>query len=103
VLLATWRQLLDNGSLQADEPHLAGTARPTVARLSAHTAEVLGVAGASTVTVSTDRGSVTLPVEHADLPDGVVWLPGNSGDATLRRTLGVGHGASVNVYAGGTQ
>ncbi|TCO65271.1 NADH-quinone oxidoreductase subunit G [Actinocrispum wychmicini] len=103
VLLATWRQLLDNGSLQADEPHLAGTARRPVARLSAHTAEVLGVAGAEAVTVATDRGSVTLPVEYADVPDGVVWLPGNSGDATLRRTLGVGHGAPVNVYAGGTQ
>jgi NADH-quinone oxidoreductase subunit G len=102
VLLATWRQLLDNGSLQAEEPHLAGTARRAVARLSAHTAEVLGVDNAVAVTVATDRGSVTLPVEYADLPDGVVWLPGNSGDATLHRTLGVGHGAPVNVYAGGT-
>ncbi|MBP2322372.1 NADH-quinone oxidoreductase subunit G [Kibdelosporangium banguiense] len=102
VLLATWRQLLDNGSLQDEEPHLAGTARRTVARLSAHTAEVLGVQNAAAVTVSTDRGSVTVPFEYADLPDGVVWLPGNSGDATVRRTLGVGHGAAVNVHAGGT-
>jgi NADH-quinone oxidoreductase subunit G len=101
VLLATWRQLLDNGSLQAEEPHLAGTARPAVARLSPHTAEVLGVDKAATVTVSTDHGSVTLPFEYADLPDGVVWLPGNSGDVTVRRSLGVGHGAGVNVYAGG--
>jgi NADH-quinone oxidoreductase subunit G len=102
VLLATWRRLLDNGSLQADEPHLAGTARPVVARLSAHTASVLGVDQAATVTVSTDQGAVTLPYEIADLPDGVVWLPGNSGDVTVRRTLGVGHGAPVNVQAGGT-
>jgi NADH-quinone oxidoreductase subunit G len=102
VLLSTWRQLLDNGSLQDEEPHLAGTARRTVARLSAHTAEVLGVQNAAAVTVSTDRGSVTVPIEYADLPDGVVWLPGNSGDATVRRTLGVGHGAAVNVHAGGT-
>ncbi|MET0136479.1 MAG: NADH-quinone oxidoreductase subunit G [Kibdelosporangium sp.] len=102
VLLATWRQLLDNGSLQDDEPHLAGTARRTVARLSPHTAEVLGVEKAAVVTVATDRGQVTVPVEYADLPDGTVWLPGNSGDVTVRRTLGVGHGAPVNVHAGGT-
>jgi NADH-quinone oxidoreductase subunit G len=102
VLLATWRHLLDNGSLQDEEPHLAGTARRAVARLSLHTAEVLGVDKAAVVTVSTDRGSVTLPFEYADLPDGVVWLPANSGDVTVGRTLGAGHGASVNVQAGGT-
>jgi NADH-quinone oxidoreductase subunit G len=101
VLLATWRQLLDNGSLQADEPHLAGTARRAVARLSEHTAAVLGVDKAETVTVSTTRGSVTLPVEYSDLPDGVVWLPGNSGGSTVGQTLAAGHGTPVNVQAGG--
>ena len=97
ALLATWRQLLDNGSLQSDEPHLAGTARATVARLSAGTAARLGLNGNPAVTVKTERGSITLPVEHADLPDGVVWLPANSGPATTRRTLGAGHGDVVSV------
>ncbi|MPZ83381.1 MAG: NADH-quinone oxidoreductase subunit G [Actinophytocola sp.] len=97
ALLATWRQLLDNGSLQSDEPHLAGTARATVARLSATTAAGLGLDGDPAVTVATERGSITLPVEHADLPDGVVWLPANSGPATTRRTLGAGHGDVVTV------
>ncbi|MEV4317691.1 NADH-quinone oxidoreductase subunit G [Actinocrispum sp. NPDC049592] len=101
VLLATWRQLLDNGSLQAGEPHLAGTARRVVARLSEHTAAVLGVDKAEAVTVSTARGSVTVPLEYADLPDGVVWLPGNSDGSTVGRTLGAGHGTPVNVQAGG--
>lgn len=99
ALLATWRQLLDNGSLQSDEPHLAGTARATVARISTGTAERLGLTGNPTVTVKTERGSITLPVEHADLPDGVVWLPANSGPATTRRTLGAGHGDVVTVTA----
>jgi NADH-quinone oxidoreductase subunit G len=99
VLLATWHQLVDNGSLLVDEPHLAGTARPVVARLSATTARVLGVDGAATVTVKTERGSITVPVEHADLPDGVVWLPTNSGPATVRRTLGAVHGDVVTVNA----
>ena len=98
ALLATWRQLIDDGSLQSDEPHLAGTARPSVVRLSAATAQRLGVNG--TATVSTEHGSITLPVVHADLPDGVVWLPSNSGPSTVRRTLGAGHGDVVSVQAG---
>jgi NADH-quinone oxidoreductase subunit G len=97
VLLATWRRLLDNGSMQDGEPHLAGTARPAVALLSEVTAAELAVSFGETVTVVTERGSITLPVAPADLPDGVVWLPGNSGAATVRRSLGVGHGAVVTV------
>ncbi|MGH3764633.1 MAG: NADH-quinone oxidoreductase subunit G [Pseudonocardiaceae bacterium] len=100
VLLATWRQLLDNGSMQDGEPHLAGTARPAVALLSEVTAAELGVHLGGTVTVSTQRGSLTLPVAAADLPPGVVWVPGNSGPATVRRSLGVGHGAEVTVRSG---
>jgi NADH-quinone oxidoreductase subunit G len=95
AVLATWRQLLDNGSLQVDEPHLAGTARPAVARLSALTAN-----GYQSVTVSTDRGSITLPVEVADLPDGVVWLPANSAGSNVHATLGAGHGAVVSISGG---
>ncbi|NUT92343.1 MAG: NADH-quinone oxidoreductase subunit G [Saccharothrix sp.] len=101
LVLATWRRLLDNGSLQDDEPNLAGTARPVVAKLSEATAARLGVELGGEVTVSTDRGAVTLPVEAADLPDGVVWLPGNSGAATVRRTLVAGHGSVVTVTSGG--
>jgi NADH-quinone oxidoreductase subunit G len=97
VLLATWRRLLDNGSMQDGEPHLAGTARPAVALLSEATAAELSVTYGETVTVFTERGSITLPVAPADLPDGVVWLPGNSAAATIRRSLGVGHGAVVTV------
>jgi NADH-quinone oxidoreductase subunit G len=100
VLLATWRRLLDNGSMQVGEPHLAATARPAVALLSETTAADLGVDLGGRVTVSTQRGSITLPVAAADLPPGVVWLPGNSGPATVRRSLGVGHGAVVTVRSG---
>jgi NADH-quinone oxidoreductase subunit G len=98
AVLATWRQLLDNGSLQSDEPHLAGTQRPAVVRVNAETAARLGVNG--TATVKTEHGSVTLPVEHADLPDGVVWLPGNSGESKVRRALKARHGDVVTVTGG---
>jgi NADH-quinone oxidoreductase subunit G len=100
LLLATWRRLLDNGSMQDGEPHLAGTARPAVALLSEATAAEFGIRPGGTVTVSTRRGSITLPVAAADLPEGVVWVPGNSGPATVRRSLGVGHGAQVTVRSG---
>jgi len=98
AILSTWRQLIDNGSLQDGEPHLKGTQRTPVARLSATTAAGLG----TTVKVSTERGAITLPVEIADLPDGVVWLPGNSDGSAVFKTLGAGHGAVVNL-AGGEQ
>jgi NADH-quinone oxidoreductase subunit G len=101
VLLATWRRLLDNGSMQDGEPHLGGTARPAVALLSETTAAQLGVHLGGMVRVSTQRGSVTLPVAAADLPEGVVWVPGNSGPATVRHSLGVGHGAVVTVTSAG--
>ena len=35
VLLASWRQLIDGGALLADEPDLAGTARPPALRVAA--------------------------------------------------------------------
>jgi NADH-quinone oxidoreductase subunit G len=97
AVLATWRALLDNGSLQRGEPHLADTARPAVARLNAGTAALLGVRFGQPVTVSTSSGAITLPAAEADLPDGVVWLPANSGPSTVRRTLGAGHGSMVSV------
>jgi NADH-quinone oxidoreductase subunit G len=97
AVLATWRHLLDEGRLQSDEPHLAGTRRPAVLRLSAETARRLGLSGNPNATVKTEHGSITLPVEYADLPDGVVWLPANSGPAKVGRVLRAGHGDVVSV------
>jgi NADH-quinone oxidoreductase subunit G len=99
AVLATWRQLIDDASLAVDEPALAGTARRAYLRLNGATAERLGVTEGEPATVSTDRGAVTLPVALADLPDGVVWLPGNSGDSRVRAVLGAGHGDLVGVKA----
>ncbi|HVV24171.1 MAG TPA: NADH-quinone oxidoreductase subunit G [Pseudonocardiaceae bacterium] len=102
ALLATWRELLDNGSLQDGEPHLAATAKVPVVRLGAATAAALGVTFGEPATVHTGRDAVTLPAVEADLPDGVVWLPENSGPAELHR-LGAAHGDLVNVRAAGTE
>ena len=80
--------LLDAGRLQDGEPHLAGTARPPVARLSAATAAEIGAADGDSVTVRTDRGAITLPLEITDMPDRVVWLPLNSPGIAVHAQLG---------------
>ncbi|MCD0452200.1 NADH-quinone oxidoreductase subunit G [Actinocorallia sp. API 0066] len=95
ALLATWRLLLDDGSLQDGEPHLKGTARPAVARMSRATADANRLSGL--VTVSTDTGAVTLPLVVDDLPDGVVWLPGNSGGVRVLKELGATAGSVVKI------
>ena len=77
VALATWKQMLDNGRMQDGEQHLRATARAAVVRLPAALAREHG----SVVTVTGDRGSVTLPVEVVadhDMADDTVWLPANS-------------------------
>ena len=117
VRLATWHQLLDSGRMQDGEPALAGTARPAVARMSAATAADAGAADGDKVTVATDLGSVTVPVEVVPMADHVVWLPaaglpGNAAEIapypgytepavqagpTIRARLGAGHGAMVTL------
>jgi NADH-quinone oxidoreductase subunit G len=97
ALLATWHNLLDAGRMQDGEPNLAGTARAAVARMSAATAAEAGTADGGKVTVATRHGAITVPVEIADMPDRVVWLPANSPGSAVRRQLGAGHGARVSL------
>jgi NADH-quinone oxidoreductase subunit G len=100
ALLASWRLLLDEGSLQDGEPFLAATARRPVARLSAATAAKVGVAEGDLLGVGTGHGTITLPLVLADLPDDVVWVPANSTGSSIHRDLGVGAGAVVRIGAG---
>lgn len=82
--LATWKQLVDLGSMQDGEQHLRATARRPVARVNQAAYDALfglvhdASAGPQSATLTGDRGSVTLPVEVADLPDEVVWVPARS-------------------------
>jgi NADH-quinone oxidoreductase subunit G len=97
ALLATWHNLLDVGRMQDGEPNLAGTARAAVARMSAATAAEAGTTDGGKITVATSHGAITVPVETADMPDRVVWLPANSAGSAVRRDLGAGHGSVVMV------
>jgi NADH-quinone oxidoreductase subunit G len=100
AVLAGWRMLLDAGRLQDGEPHLAGTARTPVVRLSAGTADAVGADDGDQVTVSSARGDITLPLTITEMPDDVVWLPLNSPGSAVHRTLGVTAGAVVRIRAG---
>jgi NADH-quinone oxidoreductase subunit G len=100
AVLATWHLLLDEGRLQDGEPYLAGTRHPSVARLSAATAAEVGVGDGDLLAVSTDRGTVTLPVTVTAMPDRVVWLPTNSLGSAVRRTLAADAGSVVRLGPG---
>ncbi len=97
LALASWKQMLDDGSLQDGDKHLAATARPVVARVSRLVHDAVG----PTITVTGDRGSVTLPAEVADdIVDGVVWLPTRSfGNGVLADVASPGSRVTVK---GGT-
>ncbi len=100
AVLTGWRMLLDEGRLQDGEPYLAGTARAPVLRLSADTAAEINAADGDAVTVSTSRGSITLPLTITDMPDRVVWLPLNSPGSAVHRELGVTVGSVVQIGVG---
>ena len=100
AVLTGWRMLLDEGRLQDGEPYLAGTARTPVLRLSAGTAAEINAADGDAVTVSTSRGSITLPLTITDMPDRVVWVPLNSPGSAVHRQLGVSVGSVVQIGVG---
>ena len=100
ALLASWHWLLDDGSLQDGEVFLAGTAKKPRLHLSETTAAEIGAAEGDQVTVSSDAGSVTLPLVLADLPDRVVWVPMRTADAAVLRDLAVPAGSVVRLSTG---
>lgn len=97
AILTSWRQLLDLGTLQAGEANLAGTARASVARISAARANELGVTTGDLVSVSTERGTITVPAEVSDINDSCVWLARNSESSQAIATLGSVSGEVVTV------
>jgi NADH-quinone oxidoreductase subunit G len=101
--LATWHQLIDLGALQDGDEHLAGTSRPSAARIGKATAARLGVVDGDPVRVSTGDGAITLPALIVEgMMTGVVWLPSNSPGSTVRRTIGANHGDVVRISVGTT-
>ncbi|MGY1811738.1 NADH-quinone oxidoreductase subunit G [Blastococcus sp. SYSU D00820] len=101
AVLASWRQLLDVGTLQRDEPELAGTARPPVARVGRDVAARLGLADGDRLTVTGATGAITLPVQVTEMPDRVVWVPMRSPGSEVRAQLGTAPGCVVRLTVAG--
>lgn len=94
VVLATWKQMLDGGSLQSFEPHLARSARLPVAVMSPETGENAHVG--RRVEVVGRRGSFTYDTVFAPMPPGVVWVPQNAVGRCLAE-IGIAAGDCVEI------
>jgi len=102
VVLDTWRLLIDDGRGQDGQPEYKATARRAVIRANEATLAAAGIEPGQNGTIAgSTRTTVTLPTEVADLPDGVVWAPGNSG--THITALGVSRGGPVTLKPGGAK
>ncbi len=99
LLLTSWRQLLDLGSLQMGEANLAGTARKAVAYISEGRAAKIGVSEGDLVKISSEQGSINLPVAIAQMSDENIWAPRNSEGSQLISTLGFVSGEVTAVKA----
>ena len=97
--LSSWRLLLDLGTLQDGEANLAGTARKATARISKSRAEKLGVAEGDLVSISSDQGSLKLPVEISEMADDQIWVPRNSIGSQVIANLGFVSGEVMVVKA----
>ncbi len=96
LVLSTWKQSIDNGRMQDGDKYLNATARTPVALLPRDVFDACG----PTVTLTGDRGSVTLPAEVGDdLVAGVVWVPANSFGAGVLSDL-ASPGSRVRVEGG---
>ena len=89
VVLASWKQMIDDGRMQDNEEHLRATARRPVAVVAPAFAERHGFADGDAVTITSDRGAVTLPLLVAlEAADDTVWAPAHSGGTAVHSTVG---------------
>jgi NADH-quinone oxidoreductase subunit G len=93
MTLVSWRFLLDLGTLQLGEANLAGTAKQARAHISSATAAKLGVTESDSLVISSDRGSIELPVSIREIADNLVWVPRNSAGSQVIPSLGFTQGA----------
>jgi len=102
LVLASWKQLLDDGRMQDGDEHLRATARRPVLLVNATTLADLGVTAGDSVRVTGPLGSLDLPVGLADLAAGVVWAPASAPGAPVRHLVGPA-GCTVTVAATGSR
>jgi NADH-quinone oxidoreductase subunit G len=99
LVLASWKQLVDDGRMQEGDEHYLATARPAVVLASAETLRSLGVAAGDVVRLTGPLGSAELPIEVADLAAGTVWAPASSPGLSVRHLVGP-EGCTVTLEGG---
>jgi NADH-quinone oxidoreductase subunit G len=97
LILATWHEAIDAGRLSDGDENLAATAKPLRAIVSAATAAELGLSQGATVAVSVGAATLHAPLVLDAISDGVIWLPSNSSQGSVRATLNAVHGDRVSV------
>ncbi len=104
LVLASWKQLIDDGRMQDGDEAMRRTARKPVVLVSAATLADLGVDTGTVVTLTGPLGSVDLPVAVADLAEGTVWAPATAPGSAVRHLVGpAGSPVTVTVTPGGTR
>ena len=98
-MLASWKQLLDDGRMQDGDEAMRQTARKPVVLVGRETLESHGLEVGDLVTLSGPRGSVDLPVALGDLAPGTVWAPATAPGLAVRRLVGPA-GSPVTLTAG---
>jgi NADH-quinone oxidoreductase subunit G len=102
LVLASWKQLIDDGRMQDGDDHYRATARRPVVLVNQRTFEGLAASGieeGDLVTLTGPLGSLKLPVRVADLVDGAVWAPASAPGFSVRHLVGPA-GSPVTVEGG---
>ena len=99
LVLASWKQLIDDGRMQDGAEDMRLTARKPVVLVGASTLAGLGVTTRDRVTLTGPLGSLELPVGVADLAEGTVWAPASAPGASVRHLVGPA-GCTVTLTGG---
>ena len=103
-MLASWKQLIDDGRMQDGDDEMRQTARKPVVLVGPATLEALGATVGERVTLTGPLGSVDLPIGVADLAAGTVWAPASAPGASVRHLVGpAGSPVSITTIVGGDQ
>ena len=104
LVLASWKQLLDDGRMQDGDEAMRRTSRKPVVLVGAATLAALGASVGDTVTLTGPLGSLDLPVALGDLAEGTVWAPASAPGASVRHRVGpAGSSVSITTIVGGTR
>ncbi len=99
LVLASWKQLVDDGRMQDGADDMRRTARKPIVLVGAATLAELDAGVGDLVTLTGPLGSIELPVGVADLAEGTVWAPASAPGASVRHLVGPA-GSAVTLTGG---